>query len=305
MNEIQLHDVDLNLLVVLDALLSEQSVTRAAARLHVTPSAVSHALKRLRELFGDELLLRDGRRMRLTDRAEGLAQTLPALLAQVTRTIEPPAPFDAATSNRTFRLSAPDFIAPLVPAILEDIHANAPGVRVELEPYAASAIHDLADGRCDALVASSGSRGDDLRAEPLGAWPWAVYARAGHPAFDDWSIAAWSDYPHLQVRPPVIQGRGQGPTDRRATELGIHRTVQAVIPHFSMAAPVLAATDLLLTVPSVTMGDTAAAYDLDHRELPFDLAPMGLSLFRSAKGGDEPGARWFLERVAAAFADHS
>ncbi|MEM7271683.1 MAG: LysR substrate-binding domain-containing protein [Actinomycetota bacterium] len=299
MNVIQLRDVDLNLLVVLDALLREQSVTRAANRLDLTPSAVSHALKRLRELFDDELLLRDGRRMKPTVRAEALAESLPRLLHQVTRTIEPPAPFRPATSGRTFRLAAPDFIAPLVPRLLRDIHAEAPGIRVELAPYTATSVQDLVDGRYDALVGSDSVRSEALRAVPLGTWPWAVYARAGHPAFDDWSVAAWSAYPHLQVRPSLADGRR--PTETRTAELGIDRVIQAVVPHFSMAAPVLAQTDLLLALPSVAIGDTAEAYGLDHRDLPFDLAPMELSLFRNAAEGDEPGIRWFLQRVTAAF----
>lgn len=299
MNNIQLRDVDLNLLVVLDALLREHSVTRAAQQLNLTPSAVSHALKRLRDLLDDELLLRDGRQMRPTVRAQGLAETIPRLLHQVARSIEPPQPFIAATSNRTFRLAAPDFVAPLVPALLRDIQTEAPAVRVELAPYSASAARDLADGRYDALIGSAGMQSDDLRTTSLGSWPWAVYGRAGHPAFEDWSVTTWSAYPHLQVRPAAFTGKG--PTDRRTAELGIRRTVQAVVPHFSMAAPVLAQTDLLLTVPSVTMGDTAVAYDLDHRQLPFDLAPLELSLFRNAAEGDEPGVRWFLERIAALF----
>ncbi len=301
MNMIQLRDIDLNLLVVLDALLQERSVTRAAEKLHLTPSAVSHALKRLRELFDDELLLRDGRRMRPTVRAESLAESLPRLLAQIARTIEAPEAFDPATSTRTFRLAAPDFIAPLMPSLLRDINTEGPGIKVELAPYSASALHDLTEGRYDALVANSAAENPDLRAEPLGTWPWAVYARNGHPAFNDWSVDAWSAHPHLQVRTSVVQGKG--PTDRTAAELGIQRDIRAVVPHFSMAAPLLAGTDLLLTVPSITMGNTAEAYNLDHREPPFDLTPMALSLFRNAAEGDEPGIRWFLERVAAAFRD--
>lgn len=299
---IQLKDVDLNLLVVLDALLRERSVTRAAEELNLTPSAVSHALKRLRVLFDDELLLRDGRRMRLTVRAESLAETLPRLLRQVSSTIETSDLFNPATSSRTFHLAAPDFIAALLPSLLRDIYGAAPGVRVELAPYSVSAPRDLAEGRYDALIASYVAQSDDLRATPLETWPWVVYARAGHPAFDDWSLAAWSNYPHLQVRPAPV-GQGQGPTDRKATELGIHREVRAVVPHFSMAAPILAQTDLLLTVPSVAMGNTAAAYNLDERDVPFDLAPLGLSLFRSAAHGADPGIRWFHERVAAVFSD--
>ena len=299
MNGVQLRQIDLNLLVVLDELLRERSVTRAADRLDLTPSAVSHALRRLRELFDDELLLRDGRRMRPTVRAEGLAETLPRVLQQLARTIAPPEPFEPATSTRTFRLAAPDFIAPLVPSILQDVRGTAPGVQVELAPYSATAIRELADGRYDALVAPDAIRSEDLRGLPLGAWPWAVYGRQGHPAFTDWSLKAWSAYPHLQVHTSVI--RGQGSVDRRASQLGIRRVIGAVVPHFSMAAPILAQTDLLLTVPSVTMGNTVASNHLERREIPFDLSPMGLSLFRSATEGDEPGVRWFQERVAAAF----
>ncbi len=299
MNGIHLRHVDLNLLVVLDVLLQERSVTRAADRLHLTPSAVSHALKRLRELFDDELLLRDGRRMRPTVRAEGLAETLPRVLEQLAHAIAAPEPFRPATSTRTFRLAAPDFIAPLVPPLLQEVRNAASGVQVELVPYSSAAVRELAEGRYDALVAPDGIRNEDLRGQPLGTWPWIVYGRKGHPAFAKWSLEAWSAYPHLQVQTSVF--RGQGPVDRQASQLGIRREVGALVPHFSMAAPILAKTDLLLTVPSVAMGNTVAAYHLDWREIPFELPQLGLSLFRSAVAGDEPGIRWFLERVETAF----
>ncbi len=299
MNDIQLKHVDLNLLVALDVLLEERSVTRAAERLDITPSAVSHALNRLRNLFDDELLLRDGRRMRPTARAEALAETLPRALQQLARAIAAPEPFAPASATRTFRLSAPDFIAPLLPALLQDVQGTAPGVRVELAPYSAAAVRELAEGRYDALIAPDGIRDEDLRGQPLGTWPWAVYGRAGHPAFADWSPKAWSDYPHLRVHTSSLRGRS--PIDQRASQLGIRRVVGAMVPNFSVAAQILAETDLLLTVPSVAMRNTANAFHLDHRELPFDLPHMGLSLFRSAAEGDESGVRWFLERVVAAF----
>ena len=90
---------------------------------------------------------------------------------------------------------------------------------------------------------------------------------------------------------------GQGPIDRRVTQLGLRRRVRSVVPHFSMAAAVLADTDLLLTVPSVTLKTTAPKYRLESRELPFDMPRVGLSLYRSATHGDEAGACWFLERI--------
>lgn len=299
MNTIQLKDVDLNLLVVLDVLLTERSVTHAADRLDLTPSAVSHALRRLRELFDDELLLRDGRRMRPTVRAEGLAETLPRVLQQVARLVTVPESFAPATSTRTFRLVAPDFIAPALPTLLHDVQREAPGVRVELAPYTSAAARDLAEGRFDALIAPDARRNDDIRAEPLGAWPWSVFGREGHPAFVEWSLAAWAAHPHLRVHVSGVPGRS--PVDRKATELGIDREFGATVPNFSVAAQILAQTDLLLTVPSVAMANAAAAFRLDRRELPMDLPDMRFSLFRSAVGGNEPGVHWFCERVTTAF----
>ncbi len=298
MNDIQLWETDLNLLVVLDVLLREQSVTRAAQQLHRTPSAISHSLNRLRGQLGDELLVRDGRRMRRTVRGDGLAETLPRVLEQLVHTLAGPEPFDAADSTRTFRLAAPDFVAPLVPRLLREVGEVAPTVRIELAPFGPGAIRDVAEGRYDGLIAPSAIHNEALRSTPLGTWPWAVYGRAGHPAFSRWSLEKWSTYPHLQVRTSVL--RGEGPIERTASERGIQRRVGAVVPHFSLAAPVLAQTDLLLTVPRMAMGHAADAYALEHRKVPFELAPVQLSLFRSATTGDEPGVRWFLDQVAAA-----
>ncbi|MEM6993710.1 MAG: alpha/beta family hydrolase [Myxococcota bacterium] len=293
-----LSQVDLNLLAVLDVLLREQSVTRTARQLHRTPSAVSHALNRLRELLGDELLVRDGRRMVPTVRGERLAGILPRALEQLAHALVEPEPFDPATSSRTFRLAAPDFMAPLVPPLLQEVGRVAPAVRIELAPFGPTAVRDVTEGRYDGLIAPAALQNEAVRSVPLGSWPWAVYGRAGHPAFKRWSLKKWSAHPHLQVRTSVL--RGQGPIDRLAEQQGIRRVIGAVVPHFSLAAPVLAQTDLLLTVPSVAMGGAAEAYDLGRRKVPFELPRMQLALFRSATTGEEPGVQWFLERVRSA-----
>lgn len=298
MDEIELRRIDLNLLVVLDVLLREHSVTRTARRLHLTPSAVSHALKRLREMFDDDLLIRDGRRMRPTVRAAGLAETLPRVLQQLTRALAGPAPFDPEVSHRTFRLVAPDFIAPLLPHLLEHIEGVAPHVRVDLLPFSPAAVRDLADGRSDVVVAPSHIEHEGVRSNPIGAWSWAVFGRADHPAFRDWSVDAWAAFSHLQIQ---VNPRGEvaGPVDRRAAALGIQRVIGAVVPHFLMAPPILARTNLLLTVPTVVLAQVASIHGLACREAPLELPDMGLSVFRNAAAANEPGVRWFVERVAA------
>ena len=236
--------------------------------------------------------------MRATVRAKGLSDTLPRVLQQLERTLAGAEDFSPGTSNRTFRLAAPDFIAALVPRLLQEVGSAGPGIRIELAPFAHAAVRELAEGRYDALIGPSAIEDEGLRSEPLGDWPWVVFGRAGHPAIAAWSIDAWAAHPHLQIGTSVL--RGPGPIDQRVAALGVRRTIGAVIPHFTMAAPILAETDLLLTVPSMTMASTSAVYGLEQREVPFDVPRMRLSLFRSAAAGDEPGVRWFLDQVASA-----
>ena len=293
-----LSKIDLNLLVVLDVLLREKSVARTAERLSVTSSAVSHALKRLRLLFDNELLVRDGRRMVPTARGQSLAETLPSLLGQVEQTLAAPEPFDPSVSTRVFRLAAPDFVSSLLPHLLKLVSEEAPGVSVELTAYSPATAVDMSQSRYDALIAPSFKQKDELRGVPIGSWPWRVYGRKNHPAFSDWSLETWGQFPHLQISASSPSGRN--PIDQAAMGKGVKRRIGAVLPQFSMAAPILARTDMLLSVPSVAMEDAAHVYGLQKRELPIDLNPLELTLFRSAISGDKPETHWFHEHVEVA-----
>jgi DNA-binding transcriptional LysR family regulator len=290
-----LSKIDLNLLVVLDVLLREKSVGRAADQLNLTPSAVSHALKRLRMLFDNELLVRDGRRMVPTARGQSLSETLPILLAQVRSTLAEPQPFDPSTAVQTFRLAAPDFISPLLPRVLKSITDQAPGVSVQVFAVSPTATVDMQTGRYDALIAPSFRQTDDLRGIALGAWPWVTFGRNGHPAFVDWSLESWARFPHVLVSASAPSGRN--PIDLAASKLGVTRKIGAIVPYFSMAAPILAGTDMLLVVPSVAMHDLAAVYGLKQRSLPFEIPSLNFSLFHSATSGDEPASRWFRSHI--------
>jgi len=296
MRATSLRDIDLNLLVILDVLLQEKSVSRAAGRLHLTPSAVSHALSRLRKLFDDDLLIRDGRQMTPTLRAQEIAVSLPSTLRQVAHLFTAPKTFEPATSTREFRLAAPDFVAPLV---VQTVTRSAPHIRVCCVSNTSVTLREVSHGDCDALIAPSVFRHEGLRARQLGEWPWRVYGRSGHPAFERWSMDAWTSYPHLQIWGSP-EGRTRGPIDKRLAQLGVKRHVGAVVPYFSMAASILANTDLLLTVPSMTMASMQTRFRLEQHDVPFELPGMSLSLFHSATHGGESGIHWFLERVEAA-----
>lgn len=294
-----LNRIDLNLLVVLEVLLRLRSVSRAADELNLTASAVSHALNRLRETFGNELLVRDGRQMKPTARAEQLADTLPKLLGQITRLLEQPEPFEPRTSDRVFQFAAPDFVGSFVPQILRELASRAPGVRMELTGLSPTSVRELGEGRFDALIAPSAAISEGVRGELLGNWPWSVFARKGHPGFSNWSRETWAEYAHLQIRTTVLSGKG--PVDQMASKHDLVRRIGATVPQFSMAAPTLAETDLLLTVPSIAMGQSAEVYQLEQRDVPFEMPDVELTLFRSAQFGDDPAIAWFQALIKDVF----
>src|ERR1700736_6966198 len=131
MSQIDLRHFDLNLLVVFDVLMSERSVTRAAERLGRTKSAVSHSLSRLREQFGDPLLVKGGLRMQPTAMAIDLIEQARPMLGGIQRVLSPQQVFDTATSTRVFRLAAPDFMLTLYTELLKALRSEAKGVSIE------------------------------------------------------------------------------------------------------------------------------------------------------------------------------
>src|ERR1700704_1383090 len=151
-----LNSLDLNLLVALDALLLEANVSRAAMRIGLSQPAASHALQRLRDVFGDPLLVRVGARMELTPRAQALRGPLAQALDQV-RGLFIPDDFDAASSERHFRLMMPDLaVELLVPLLMAKISVSAPNVRLDIVPWRGPAIFTAEFARTIDMVVSIG-----------------------------------------------------------------------------------------------------------------------------------------------------
>lgn len=295
---LELKSLDLNLLVGLEALLRERSVTRAATLLGLTQSATSHLLGRLRDRLGDPLLVRVGGAMLPTPRAEQLLPELSHLLRGLERLLQPPEPWVPAQSARTFRLLAPDFLASLLVPLVNGLAREAPRAQVELVLPERGLFRALADGQVDAVVAPlRRSDLEGLEGETLGALRWAVFAREGHPACQDWGARAWSAAQHIRIR---TLSDAESPVEVAARAGGIERQVQVFLPQFVLAPPLLARTDLLLTVPRETLVDAAPAYGLVGLEPPIPLPPLPLALYWSARRGHEPPLLWFRALVRAA-----
>src|SRR4051794_34641458 len=228
--------VDLNLLVALDALLSERSVTRAGQRVSVTQSAMSGALGRLRGLFGDELLVRSGQTMRLTPFAEALQPKLSAALAQLEDTVFSRSTFDPVREHRTFTISATDYTSVVLLSRLqatfaaEHVHVSARVMTTDIH----GSIRRLEAGEIDLAILPA-NFGD-------------ISALCSQPLFDDGYVAAtWSGNPHveepltyerLQAVPLLSYRLGPLPTmvERRLEELGLRLEPEVVLDSFVAGA---------------------------------------------------------------------
>jgi len=295
MRTVHLANIDLNLLVVFDVLMEERSVSRAADRLGRTQSAVSHALARLRGQLGDPLLVRTAGTMRPSPFALELVEEVRPILRNIQRVLTPAQPFAPAQSTRTFRVVAPDFWAPAFGRFLALTGREAPGIILEWMGPRETALLDVADDRIDLAVAPSVLKPPEgIDGEPLGLLSWQCFMRREHPAAAAWDAAAWSRWPHLMVN---VGNRLQSPVHAATSDARLERRIGAVVPNFAAVPPVLAATDLLATLPTAVMGAGPTHYGLVARPVPFRVPPIPHSLFWSARRANDPAVLWLRREL--------
>ncbi|WP_248730682.1 LysR family transcriptional regulator [Pseudomonas sp. MWU13-2517] len=290
-----LRRIDLNLLVILDALLSEQHVTRAAERLHLSQPAVSHALARLRDLLGDPLLVRQGGGLVPTARALELAAPLAEALAQVQALLAPNR-FDPASAKRRFRVAMSDYSAAIfLPQLTRVLRRDAPGVDLQI-------IQASREGMVDGVL-----NGDiDLAA---GVFPDLPAELCTTPLFEehytclvDRSSLPQSgvlDLPTYLARPHVLlemRGSGTPEIERALSAIRQRRHVAISLPHWGVAPQLIQGTDLILTVSS------RGLLNIDHRYLltvppPFHIPSFAFELAWHTRRGGDSGLQWLIGQV--------
>ncbi|WP_396330843.1 LysR family transcriptional regulator [Burkholderia anthina] len=239
--------IDLNLLVTLHALLSERHISRAAVRLHKSQPAVSHALARLREIFGDPLLVRRAGRLELTARANELVEPLNDILGRLGALIEPPA-FDPSAATRVFRIAMSDYGARIVlPALVKTLRADAPGIELIVSQATREAMRmQLLDGEIDLALGVLPALQRDLHAEPLFVESFACVADAGRlPRRGELALDAWLARPHALV---ATRDGMDNEVDRALARLRRERHIAVILPFWGVANDLIAGTDLVLTV---------------------------------------------------------
>lgn len=246
--------VDLNLLGHLNVLLQESHVTRSAGRIGMSQSAMSNALERGRHLFGDPLLVRVGGEMRLTPRAQILAPQLSALMHQVEIIIRP-APPDIRNTRQTVRLLMAHVMAVMLgPTLYQRVRETAPGVTLTIQAWNGSreALKGLEKGDIDLALSTFSDLDAKLRCLTVVEESFVVIMRKGHPAADGFDVGKWLAWPHL-----IFSGHGEtrDQVDDILQTLGLFRKVAMVAPSYSMAAELVADSDLICLTPRGAISD--------------------------------------------------
>ena len=294
MNDVHVNDIDLNLLVALDALIRERSVTRAARRVGVTQSAMSHALGRLRERLGDPLFVRGPAGMLPTPRAEALAAPIARTMAGI-RDVFAPARFDPMTASGEIRFGTSDYGAfVLLPAFADLLRREAPGLDLHVLPVTEDGASDLASGLVDIAISRPGP--DGLHHEVLFDDVFLCVLRAGHPAADGLDLDAFLAWPHVLVAP---RGRTGGVVDTVLAERGLSRRVSVLLPHFLVAPHIVASTDCILTLASRVACRVAEPLGLVLRPLPLPLPRFGIAMLWHERTEQDAALRWARGRLRA------
>jgi DNA-binding transcriptional LysR family regulator len=285
-----LTSLDLNLLVALDALLREANVSRAALRIGLSQPAASHALQRLRDLIGDPLLVRSGARMELTPRAQGLRGPLAQVLDQVGSLFVPDR-FDAALSERQFRLMMPDLaVELLMPPLMEKITQAAPNVRIEVVPWRGSAIFTAEFARTIDLVISIGNAFGGFHRQRLYVDRDALAVRRGHPAGAKLKKRdAFLSARHVAV---IIRGQNEDLIDGWLRAKGLERRIALVVPGYIEALHVAARTDLVAFVPQRLIAALSKQLSLVSVTPPLDPGIDEQFMFYPTRAQMDPGSIW-------------
>lgn len=281
---------DFNLLVTLDVLLQEGSVARAGRRLHLSPSAMSRALARLRETTGDPLLVRAGRGLVPTPRALELRDTVSQLTQDVEAVLRPAKVLDLQKVNRTFTLRTSDgFVENFGPALLARVAAQAPGVTLRFVQKVDKESAALRQGLVDLETGVLGEEtGPEVRLRALFRDRFVGVVRQGHPLSQGTvSAANYADGRHVLVS---RQGTRTGLVDGVLEELGLERKIVATVSGFSAALALIRGSDLITTVPERHTRSLRAG--LHTFDLPFDTPGITVSMLWHPRMDADPLHRW-------------
>lgn len=293
----RLKGLDLNLLVALNILLEERSVSKAAERLHVSQPAASAALGRLRDYFQDELLVLHGKRMIPTSYAKSLQPEVKRILAQIDGMISMSAAFDPLRSERVFRFMASDYITTVLLIPLASVlETAAPGVRIDVRLPDDIIQTEFERGELDVMLVPEEFTLKEHPMELILEEPHVIVGWAENPLFAD-EIGPDEFYSASHVGVRIGPERSLSFTERQLESLGVARTLAVFAPSFSVVPWFLVGTNRLAVMQQRLATAFQAVMPLKTAPLPFDMPSMKLmGQYHAARSEDE-GLKWLLNRL--------
>lgn len=291
-----LHSFDLNLLVVLDTLMVERSVSKTAERLHLSQPATSAALNRLRKALNDPILVRDGLQMVPTPRAEQLAEPIQAILKAIEQTLAAPQPFDPSTIDRTFKVATNDYgTFVLVPMLMKRLGSIAPGIVLEIWEIAQDVEASLRQGEVDLVVADAWRLRHCKCTETLFSETFTCLVRQHHPRIH--AQLTLDDYVKENHALVSSRGRVTGNVDVALSQQGLQRHVGVTLPHVLAIPASIASTDLIVTLATRIAKHFATEYALKTFMPPISLDSFEIAMSWSSRMSNDMAIQWLRSEL--------
>lgn len=294
-----LRKVDLNLLVVFEALYATENASRAAERLGMTQPAVSNALARLRGMFDDQLFVRVPRGVQATARARELIVPVREALGLIGRHLEYGQEIDLNTYKRLFRIVIIDPLeAIILPRVISTVIAQAPGVDIESVQAAPNFFEGVRNGSIDFACFAFPADTTDMVVETICPADLVVVSRRDHPG-----IKKPLDFETLQALPQIAldrELRGMNNVDKNLVAQGISRRVRYMPAKIWSMPPLIERTDLVGLLPRRFVQEISGNYELDVHELPFEMPEQYMYMVWHASNDLDPGHIWLRELVMQA-----
>ena len=301
----ELHELDLNLLVVFNQMLVERRVSKVAETLGVSQPAVSNSLAKLRKLFGDELFLRTPKGMEPTPYADQLAESVSYALAMIHSGVNQRSSFEPSSARRAITIGMTDIgEIYFLPALIERLHREAPGITLSTVRNAAINLRDeLESGKVDLAIGLLPQLKAGFFQRRLFTQRYVCLMRRGH-RLDKrkLSLAEFSAAEHLVV---ISAGTGHGKVDELLQRSGVVRNVRLTVPHYVSVGHILRGSDLIATVPERLAERLVEPFGLVSVPHPAKLPDVAINAFWHAKYHRSPANRWLRGVVFELFGDET
>jgi len=302
-----IHRVDLNLLVYLDVLLRERNVTRAAAHLGISQPALSNSLRRLRTLFDDPLLVRTSEGMTPTERAMQLQPAIRTILAAVEQALETRKEFDAAAASRVFRIMASDYAeSTLIPALLRRLRNEAPGITLDILTPSDVTFLDVEQGKVDMVINRFDSMPQSFHQTTVWQDTYACLLSKNNSIRDNFNLSTYLQGRHVWVsKTGMGAGVGMNPQDSQRLgwvdealrRQGKKREITVFTRHYQAAALLAEQRDLIVTVPSKLAELQRRNPRVVIKSPPFEIPPFELKMAWSPLLQHNPAHQWLRRLI--------